>query len=118
MDRYTHGSFTLLQTTEQIREVVDHVLSQPDAEVPLQLRRDLASWRDRKEDERRERNTSSSVEDIAGTISFELIKRTHKQLEKAPLGIVCLRVNTSCMYAHVSLYHVYCKTINVGVHFS
>lgn len=89
-DRYTHSSFTLLQTTEQIREVVDHVLSQPDTEVPAQLRRDLGSWRDRDEDDSKERNTSGSVEDISGTISFDLIKRAHKQLEKTPLGMFYL----------------------------
>ena len=82
-DKYTHSSFTLLQTTELIREVVDHVLRQPNSEVPAELRKDLASWRD--EEEGREKG-SDSVEDVDSTISFDLIKRAHKQLEKTPLG--------------------------------
>ena len=82
--QYTHSSFTLLQTTEQIREVVDHVLSQPDTEVCTQLRSDLSSWRDR--DKTRCNGTSSSVEDVSGTIPFDLLKRAHKQLAKTPLG--------------------------------
>ena len=87
-DKYTHSSFTLLQTTELIREVVDHVLQQPASEVPGELRSDLASWRDGDEGERRERAGSDSVEDVSSTISFDLVKRAHKQLAKTPLGKV------------------------------
>ena len=89
-DKYTHSSFTLLQTTEQIRAVVDHVLRQPDSDVPAQLRRDLAGWRDREEEEEKEsksRVSCGNVEEISSTISFDLIRRAHKQLEKTPLGI-------------------------------
>lgn len=92
-DTYTHSSFTLLQTTELIREVVDHVLRQPGPEVSQELRNDLTSWRDRKggggetpRDVRGEDASSESVEDITSNISFALVKRAHKQLAKTPLG--------------------------------
>lgn len=87
-DKYSHSSFTLLQTTELIREVVDHVLRQPVSEVPAELRSDLAIWRD-VEEERREQtfHHHDGVEDISSSISFDLVKRAHKQLEKTPLGI-------------------------------
>ena len=92
-DRYTHSSYTLLQTTELIREVVDHVLGQPASEVPAELRSELASWRDGDEGERREKG-SDSVEDVSSTVSFDLVKRAHKQLAKTPLGNVYSRVGT------------------------
>ena len=84
-DRYTHSSFTLLQTTDQLRAVVDHVLRQPESEVPAELRRDLASWRDGEGE--RGKETSDKVEEVSSTVSFDLIKRAHRQLEKTPLGI-------------------------------
>ena len=86
-DKYTQSSYTLLQTTGLIREVVDHVLRQPASEVPAELRNDLASWRDGDEGEKREK-ASGSVEDVSSTISFDLVKRAHKQLAKTPLGKV------------------------------
>lgn len=87
-DKYSHSSFTLLQTTELIREVVDHVLRQPVSAVPAELRSDLTSWRDL-EQEKRQKNfhNHDSVEDVSSSISFDLVKRAHKQLEKTPLGI-------------------------------
>ena len=85
-DKYTHSSYTVLQTTELVREVVDHVLRQPDSDVPAELRSDLTSWRDQEEGEGREMS-SNSVEDVVSTIPFDLIKRAHKQLAKTPLGI-------------------------------
>lgn len=100
-DRYTHSSFTLLQTTELIREVVDHVLRQPDPEVPQELRNDLTSWRDRgrgegerQRDVQEENGSSESVEDVTSNIPFDLVKRAHKQLAKTPLGS-CIHL---CMY--------------------
>ena len=89
-DRFTHRSFTLLQTTDQIRAVVDHVLRQPESEVPAELRRDLVGWRDGGEEERSKVAgdvASSGVEDVSSTISFDLVKRAHRQLEKTPLGM-------------------------------
>ena len=73
--------------------VVDHVLRQPESDVPVQLRRDLIRWRDGEEGESKKKKVRScskdgNVEDVASTISFELIKRAHKQLEKTPLGII------------------------------
>lgn len=87
-DKYSHSSFTLLQTTELIREVIDHVLRQPVSAVPAELRSDLTSWRDL-EQERRQKtlHNHDSVEDVSSSISFDLVKRAHKQLEKTPLGI-------------------------------
>lgn len=96
-DKYSHNSFTLLQTTELIREVVDHVLRQPDSEVPAELRKDLANWKDL-EQERKEKTFHShdSVEDVSSSISFDLVKRAHKQLAKTPLGTISssLFINT------------------------
>lgn len=87
-DKYSHSSFTLLQTTELIREVIDHVLRQPVSAVPAELRSDLTSWRDL-EQERRQKtlHNHDRVEDVSSSISFDLVKRAHKQLEKTPLGI-------------------------------
>lgn len=85
-DKFTHSSFTLLQTTEQIRVVVDHVLRQPESDVPVKLRRDLVGWRDGEEADQKESGKDNNVEEVSSTISFDLIKRAHKQLEKTPLG--------------------------------
>ena len=89
-DAYTHSSFTLLQTTELIREVADHVLRQLDSEVPRELREELTAWR--REEKRqgagtkKENDSSESVEDVTSNISFDLLKRAHKQLAKTPFG--------------------------------
>lgn len=92
-DKYSHSSFTLLQTTELIREVVDHVLRQPDSEVPAELRKDLASWKDLEQERKEEifhRHSHDSVEDVSSSISFDLVKRAHKQLAKSPLGTISI----------------------------
>lgn len=85
-DKYTHDSFTVLKTTELIREAVDHVLRQSDSDSQ-ELQKDLASWKDDEERKRRSRDNDESVEDIDSNIPFELVKRVHKQLAKTPLGI-------------------------------
>lgn len=70
-DKYTHNSYTLLQTTQQIRDVVDHILGQPDSEVPAQLRSDLNEWKHNEEEERRKKCSLGSVEDVSSTVSFD-----------------------------------------------
>ena len=109
-DKYTHSSFTLLQTTEQIRAVVDHVLRQPVSDVPVQLRRDLVLWRDGDEGERKSSAPSAdnNVEEISSTISFELIKRAHKQLEKTPLGI---NTHTAAQYKTGQKVFLHCTYV-------
>ena len=109
-DKYTHSSFTHLQTTEQIRAVVDYVLRQPESDVPVQLRRDLVLWRDGDEGERKSRAPSAdnNVEEISSTISFELIKRAHKQLEKTPLGI---NTHTAAQYKTGQKFFLHCMYV-------
>ena len=113
-DTYTHSSFTLLQTTELIREVVDHVLRQSGPEVPQELRSDLASWRDGQRGEggrqrgmKEENSSSESVEDVTSNIPFDLVKRAHKQLAKTPLG-GCIHVLLSLCTCTLS--------VRLGIH--
>ena len=117
-DKYTHSSFTLLQTTEQIRAVVDHALRQPESDVAVQLRRDLVVWRDGDVGDRKSRvpSTGNNVEEISSTISFDLIKRAHKQLEKTPLGI---NTRTAAQYKtgqKMFLHCMYAETGHVYLH--
>ena len=71
MDSYTHSSYTLIQATDLIRQGVKHVLAQDGGRVPEDLRKQLTEWQN---------SGSANV-----GISFELVRRVHKQLSETPM---------------------------------